>query len=374
MDETGNNSSPEKDAANHSVASDTDLAGLEAGKKQIGQDAAENATLQEDIEATVENAELLAQSEERAASAEPQEDELSGQDSSNDKEMPLANEAQQEDNPDMPRFCPKCGTPLSGAQQFCGACGTRVAEPDLSPQHKQAKQMPTKLPIIIGAAAVVIVVAVVAFFATADLRATPEELFNQGKYEAAYNKADDKGKASMLSQIIGKGEFETAYRIAPDDKKESVLVANLAASLSNELMDNLKDPNSFELRNIYYQSSGNQMILEVGAKNSMGGMVSNWYYYTYNNKKGNYGLFMSVADLEDEKIYQYADSSSEKTEKILKNSVRSTMRDIIADKKNKIDSSFVDGVNLLFKNNGGSLSDVELMKEVNQLYPEGATA
>ena len=47
--------------------------------------------------------------------------------------------------------------------------------------------------------------------------ATPDDLFEQGKYEQAYQKSADEDKPAMLARICGAGEFQTAYDLAPDD-------------------------------------------------------------------------------------------------------------------------------------------------------------
>lgn len=77
----------------------------------------------------------------------------------------------------------------------------------------------------------------------------------------------------------------------------------------------MKDSDSYELKNIYFDEDAHEMILEVSANNSFGGRVSNWYDYRFEEDDNEYQLYLSVGDLEDETIYKYADTFSEKLEK-----------------------------------------------------------
>ena len=268
-------------------------------------------------------------------------------------------------------FCPMCGAPLKSEMPFCGNCGAKVGEsPTTVSPNKQRSSLPIKK-IAIGVVALMALIFVFAIIVPA-VTATPDDLIKQGKYEDAYNKASDEEKTDVLQKIVEAGQFQIAYNIAPDEEKTSVLVTNLATVVSNDLINNLKDPSSFDLREIYFDEGAHELILKVSGNNSYGGKVSNWYDYRYEKDDNEYQLYLSVSDLEDEKVYKYADDFDEKLEKYLKNATRETMRNIIADKGKAIDSDYVDSINVLFQS--GQMSNVSLIEPITSIYPSQMTA
>ena len=293
-------------------------------------------------------------------------------------------------------FCPMCGAPLKSEMPFCGNCGAKVGEsPTTVSPNKQRSSLPIKK-IAIGVVALMALIFVFAIIVPA-VTATPDDLIKQGKYEDAYNKASDEEKTDVLQKIVEAGQFQIAYDIAPDEEKPdvlkktmeagqfqiaydiapdeektSVLVTNLATVVSNDLINNLKDPSSFDLREIYFDEGAHELILKVSGNNSYGGKVSNWYDYRYEKDDNEYQLYLSVSDLEDEKVYKYADDFDEKLEKYLKNATRETMRNIIADKGKAIDSDYVDSINVLFQS--GQMSNVSLIEPITSIYPSQMTA
>lgn len=274
-------------------------------------------------------------------------------------------------SPAAASFCPMCGAPLKSEMPFCGNCGAKVGEsPAAVSPNKQKCSLPIKK-IAIGIVALVALIFIFAIIVPA-VTATPDDLIEQGKYEDAYNKASDEEKPDVLQKIMEAGQFQIAYDVAPDDQKTSVILTNLATVVSNELIDNLKDPSSFNLRAMYFDESAHELILEVGGNNSYGAKVSNWYDYRYDKDDNEYQLYFHTSDLEDEKVYKYADSSSEKLDKYLKNATRETMRNIIADKGKAIDSDYVDSVNAIFQS--GSMSDISLIESITSIYPSQVNA
>lgn len=210
------------------------------------------------------------------------------------------------------------------------------------------KKSSDKLKAIAGIAATAVVIVLIAIFAIPALTISPQELIAQGDFERAYSKASD-------------------------DQKQDALVANLAAVVSNDLIDNLKDSDSYELKNIYFDEDAHEMILEVSANNSFGGRVSNWYDYRFEEDDNEYQLYLSVGDLEDETIYKYADTFSEKLEKALKNDTRKEMRKIIADDDTKIPGDYVDSINELHETDA-KFKNAKLISSINSIYPSDATA
>lgn len=245
------------------------------------------------------------------------------------------------------KFCPKCGASLREGMPFCGTCGAKVGSAASAPTETKKKSS-DKLKAIAGIAATAVVIVLIAIFAIPALTISPQELIAQGDFERAYSKASD-------------------------DQKQDVLVANLAAVVSNDLIDNLKDSDSYELKNIYFGEDAHEMILEVSANNSFGGRVSNWYDYRFEEDDNEYQFYLSVGDLEDETIYKYADTFSEKLEKALKNDTRKEMRKIIADDDTKIPGDYVDGINELHETDA-KFKNAKLISSINSIYPSDATA
>lgn len=285
-----------------------------------------------------------------------------------DQNEPIPSNESDEEVIRSTRFCSKCGAQLKEGTRFCGDCGAKIEGAEAPASASRQKRRLNSKPIV-GIAAAIILVALGIGIVIPEITATPEQLIGQGRYEAAYQKASDEEKPEVLSRIIGHGQFQVAYDSVADDQKDDVLVANLAAYCSRSLLDGLKDPSSFVLRQIYFDKNLHEMILEVSANNSSGGRVSNWYDYRFIEDDNEYKLYVSISDMSDETVYKYADSSDEKLEKLLKNAARENMRTIMGNKEMKIDSAFVDGVNELFES--GDMGKVELISSVTSIYPEG---
>lgn len=324
-----------------------------------------------------------------------------------------------ESEKDSVGFCPKCGMPAKEGLPFCGNCGAKlIAAEESSAGPSLKRKFGPKT--IVGLVLVAVVV-IAAGVAVRVMTAAPSELVEWGRYEAAYDRADGDAKQDILSEIIGVGEyriaydlasdeeksgviseiievgeyqvaydlagdgekpgviseiigvggFQAAYDVATEEMKQGILVANLAAVVSNDVIDNLKDPDSYVLREIYFDGDSYEMVLRVSANNSYSAKVSNWYYYTFEEDDGEYQLYTSVSDLEDETIYKYADDFDEKLEKILKNAARESIRSIISDEENKLDDVYVNVVNDLFES--GGLDEVGLASSIVEIYPGEAT-
>jgi hypothetical protein len=251
----------------------------------------------------------------------------------------------------------------------------------------------------IAVAAAVIIVIIAAFIVIPEVTATPQDLLEQGKYEKAYQKADDEDKPEIFTAIldegeyeialslagddaklqvralgcaIGKGEFEWALANAPTDElKTQVLVANAVATALPEIQEGAKDSKSVRLSEGYYLYDSSQsgslqdaLIMKISGANTYGQTVQNYYVSTYGS--GAYEYYTNVTSLSQETIYKYLDTTAEKVEKALKNLVRTYISDALKDSDTvELPSAFVDGINTLIEDDrvdevvlitGGSVS------------------
>lgn len=267
--------------------------------------------------------------------------------------------------------CQKCGSPLTEEEDFCSKCGTKRGEKNnrkckycdaileddkkfcpkcgkkasfnintLTPKKKLKKKT-----IIIMAISLIVVVALI----ITGIKVLPKLLIS-------------------YSELLKEGNYEEAYKKANDKEKTTVCDENLVAYISKEIAENLKDPTSYLLRDAWYDKENSRIVLYTNGKNSYGASVSSYDYYTYDEDDNKWSLFTSLSSLSQERIYTYADSSSEKVEKILKNAARKVVSKIIDDSSLKIDDSSVENVNNLFKEN--RLKDVNLL---SCAYPKDKT-
>ena len=283
-------------------------------------------------------------------------------------------------------ICPKCGAENDATLAYCPKCGTKLegakaeaAKPEPAPEvsldqfvAEQKADEPKKLDakawfaknkVLAIVAAVVIVV--LGALIIPPMLATPDDLFEQGKYEEAYNKSAEEDKPAMLARICGTGDFQTAYDLAPDEEtKTDILFANIIANQCADVADGLKDPSSFKLRDAYIDRSTGQFALEVSGANSYGATVTNYYLYSVNKTKNGYTEYY-VSDLEEETYYRF-DTSSELTEKLINNATRSVISDLMSKGSNKLDDGYVDAINSLFESDG--LDSVSLLDDVSSIY------
>ena len=307
-------------------------------------------------------------------------------------ESPVAETSEQAQG-EGPHFCTVCGASLGKDAAFCAKCGTPVSAPEKSteetnttgattPNDKAAKKPNKKVFAIIGAAAVTILV-IVAILVIPPLLRTPDELFEVGEYQAAYEKSSEDNKPEMLERIIEKGKYDIAYSLAPsdEDKKRVLLEACSAGELGQafalaetgevsvatseakqmislingiayvfktDCLDDLKDSDSFVLKKAWYGGRSNGLALKVQASNTYGQPVQGYYLFTYSNDAGRYEYYNSVTSLEDETIYKYTDSFSEKLEKYFNNETRDKLEKVMVDSYS-IDSDIVESINALFE-------------------------
>jgi hypothetical protein len=153
-------------------------------------------------------------------------------------------------------------------------------------QIKKKNEKKKKTPIIVGIAALIVILLAVAL----KVVVVPRVFVS-------------------VDTLCERGEYEKAYKKAKDDEKLQVLGENIAAYLSNETSDSLKDPTSFLLRDVWFKCTYDvddekvrvQVVLYVSGKNSYGGTVSNYWLYSYTESSGEFSLVGTSSSLYPDK-------------------------------------------------------------------------
>jgi len=213
--------------------------------------------------------------------------------------------------------CPECGKEISSTSKTCLNCGYKLNDHSLI-----TKRMIYFITLILTMIILIVVTGI-------------------GLYKIGiFKTADD---------YLKEGNYESAYKKARGEKKDLIYKENLLAYMCKNIVSDLKDPSSFKLRDVYYAEDDKKIVFEIGAKNSYGGLVVNYWYYTYDEDKQEYILYTTFSSLEKQTIYKYADSSSEKIEKTLKNLALSYVKEIMSKSANRVEESIVKNINYLFE-------------------------
>jgi len=172
-------------------------------------------------------------------------------------------------------LCKNCEKEIAIDQAFCPHCGKDTGNIINTDDKSETNQFDAKtykidkskkrglIKLIIGAviAATVIITGVLV---VPKLLLSVEDLCEQGRYEEAYKKAED-------------------------DKKLDIKIENAVAVQSAFCVNNLKDPDSFVLREAYYmessETSTDSIVLYVSGANSYGAKVSSYWLFTYDSEK-----------------------------------------------------------------------------------------
>lgn len=226
---------------------------------------------------------------------------------------------------------------------------------------------PSKKTLVIASAALFCII-LAGTLIIPDLVATPKQLFEQQKYDQAFGKANDEERGELLGLLIENGDFSSAYEYANDAEKTDVLAANLASHISADIVNSLKDPSSYTLREVWIE--GEFVVLKVGGTNSFGGQVNNYWLYDYQDD-GSYDCLTAISDLEEETISRF-DTKSEIEQKLIDNEVRTAIRIFISKSEDEVSSTAVNWTNLLFSNKG--FDDVELLDEVSSLHSDAGSS
>ncbi len=231
-------------------------------------------------------------------------------------------------------YCPTCGEEVKVGQKFCPKCGGKtnigvnnVMDSIIRTCKKNMKKIIIILIVVAGLIIMGKQVLPKIFIST-------DELLEQGEYEKAYKKASTKEKEDIESE-------------------------NLIAVLCNDVIEGYKDPSSFELRDAWYDRDKKVVVLKTGGKNSYGGIVFSYDYFTYSEEEGKYEYYCSLSDLKKEETSKY-DDYEETLEKILKNAARSVVSEVINKNDCKLSNDSVKNINRLFKED--KLEEIELIK------------
>lgn len=247
--------------------------------------------------------------------------------------------------------CQKCGEVVNLGQKFCPKCGEKV-EINLDNIVNSAKKQynekikkvgSKKIKIIIIIFLILIAIGFIVSKIAPKIFISTEEILATGDYQQAYEKEKDINKK---------------YQIAQE---------NLIAVLCNEIIDSYKDPSSFELRDAWIDEE--TVVIKAGGKNSYGGVVFSYSYYTYDEDDKEYQLYCSLSSLEKEEYYSF-DDYEDKIEKMLKNVARSVVSELIRKDDKQLNNESIKNINNLFKND--LLDSVKILENINLLM-EGNT-
>lgn len=236
-------------------------------------------------------------------------------------------------------YCSNCGIKLEAGEKFCHNCGSQINAPMTFNHNRRNKISAKKLAAALTALILFTAAVIIGFKTVPKLFVTPEELMAEGNYEKALTKA----KA---------------------EDRDRILVENLIVDICNDIKESMKDPSSFELRNVWYEPSGRKrIVLYTAGKNSMGGMAGSLDFYFFH--EGRYQMFTSIDNMDDEEYYSF-DDLDDTVEKALNNLARICIREIRTD-SNELDVEIIERINKL--NEEGLIKKIKLLDEVKNIYP-----
>ncbi|MBR3461475.1 MAG: zinc-ribbon domain-containing protein [Clostridiales bacterium] len=310
-------------------------------------------------------------------------------------------------------FCEKCGAEVKEDQAFCPKCGHKVGTPvNNNSKAKRSSGIKSYIKILIPVALIVIAVITtiviindskidsIAFetktmeLLIGESTTNPYSILPAKKQDKKVNwyssdpsvasvsvdgtilavgegdctitvsRGDkhDEFNVHVLSVFEGnllKGNYLEAYEAAEnDEQKELVFAENLAAVKCASVINSLKDPSSFVLKEVYYDSDNTRIVLRISGNNSFGGRASSYWLYRVNEYTGEWSLFVCVPDLEKEEYYTWDDADD-----ILDKAFNNLGRDYISESmKNgiQLDKSAITRINTLFEED--KLDDVKLIE------------
>ncbi len=274
--------------------------------------------------------------------------------------------------------CPNCGTLLQEGQKFCPGCGQMLGAADPAgsfntgnpmnpmnpanpmnpenPMNPANPMNPTAMPY--GAPGiskrkskalplVIVAVVVVLIAALATLVLVSSDTF------------------ASVATLCARGDYTRAYEKASEEEKLAVKAESIAAECSAFAVDNLKDPSSFKLREVYYYEGTNDkgepydyIALYLSGANSYGASVGSYWLFTWDDDDNEWSYFCSVSDLEQEEYSDY-DDEDEKLEKIVNNFGRGLIG-LVKGNGIELDKSAVKRINTLFER--------DMLDEVTAIY------
>lgn len=231
-------------------------------------------------------------------------------------------------------LCLKCGAEVNVGQKFCPMCGNKT---EIKMENKidfVKKKFKKHTKIICISAVIIVILFVVSKTILPQLLISTSELLAQGDYERAYQKANEVEKVEILKE-------------------------NLLATLCNEIIDEYKDPSSFELRDAWFDEGGKSIVIRSSGKNSYGGVVSSYNYFIYDEDEDKFSFFCNLSSLVQEEYSRY-DTTDELAEKLAYNVARSVVSTIIEKDECKIRKSSISNINNLVKQK--KIDEVQLLQ------------
>lgn len=309
--------------------------------------------------------------------------------------------------------CAKCGGELLENQLFCPTCGHKVGE-EIKSKPKNKKMAGIKIALLIAIPVILVLAGVIAAIlivndskidsisfpnksmellvdesATNPYKILPEKKqdkkveWSSSNPEVATVSADgtvlavgegdctitvsrgdkhDDFSVHVFSKFEGnliKGKYQEAYEGAKDDKqKEQAFAENLAAVESAYATSVLKDPSSFVLNDVYYDSAKKRLVMKISGNNSFGAKVTNYWLFAWDSSGSKWFYFTSVSDLKKEE-YNSWDDEDDKLEKAIDNLGRDYISETML-KGLKLDKSAIKRINKMFEE--GKLDEVKLIK------------
>ena len=244
-------------------------------------------------------------------------------------------------------FCEACGKEIEVGLAFCPHCGKSTSNTTGTDDKLESNQFNAEaskmnapkekslIKVIVGAVLVATVI-VAGVLVVPKLFVSVEDLCAQGKYEEAYEKAEG-------------------------DEKLEIKIENAVAVQSAFCVDNLKDPDSFVLREAFYYEDDSvytdSMVLYVSGANSYGAKVSSYWLFTYDPEECEWSYQCSLADLSQEEVSSY-DDEDESFEKAMNNLYRVRIKSTIQ-YGTELGKDAVKRINTMFEQD--ILDEVELL-------------
>lgn len=240
-------------------------------------------------------------------------------------------------------FCMKCGKELKDESKFCTACGAENPMPDtdntIIPDTETSiiNSVVSKKKILIIVFSILIVLISIAAVLCVTVFNSVESLCEKGEYQKAYEKADE-------------------------DEKIDIYYENVAAVLCAYEVSSYKDPDSFNLREVYYFNSettedNNDIVIRAFGNNSYGGKVSSYSLYMYNGDTNAWEYQDSYYDFEAKEISDY-DDIDEQLDKLIYNLGIDIVKETVQH-GTKLNKESVERINNHFKE--GRLDEIELI-------------
>lgn len=227
--------------------------------------------------------------------------------------------------------CKKCGAELEIGKKYCTKCGEKVevtidnVVDSVKQKYKESTQKIDKNKI--KKLVIILVVAIILIFI--GIKVAPKIFVS-------------------TETLLEQGEYEKAYKKAKGNEKQKIANENLIAVLCKDVIEAYKDPSSFDLRDAWIDTDKKVVVMKTGGKNSYGGIVFSYDYFTYDEKENKYEYYCSLSSLQKEEYSRY-DDYDESLEKILKNAARSVVSEVIKKDKYKLSNDNIKNINNLFK-------------------------